>query len=186
VKIDDVQEQLDLWEQTGKIASWDTESTGLRGDYDSILVISVKPYGKKAVNFVVDQIGNDEKVVKEAGDFLATFPCWITYYGKGFDVKMLNTRRLRHGIQPVRKRHHIDMYYQLKSKILTARRSQGHLLTWLEAPEQKMSVSATAWAEMSVNPKKHLPIMVKRCESDCKGLEDLYKRTRHVIVDITT
>jgi len=77
------------------------------------------------------------------------------------------------------------MYYMLRSRLLTARRSQGHLLDWLGCDTRKMSVGAETWNEVLWDPKA-LDILKKRCESDCRGLEDLYQRTKHLVRQITT
>lgn len=180
----DTQRYLDFIESLHTLAFVDIEATGLRGDYNSVLVVSVKPYDQTPYSFYVKQPGNDQKVVREVREYLEEFDCIATYYGKGFDIPMLNTRLLKWGINRISPIHHIDMYYSLKSNLLTSRRSQGHLLSWLQAPEQKMSVSADVWNDIIVNPKKHLPTMIERCESDVCGLEELYKKTRHLIRDI--
>lgn len=181
----DVQEYLRLVKTAKTLAFWDIEATGLRGDYNSILVASVKPYKSKPTTFKIVQPGNDKKLVRELKDHLESFDCWVTYYGKGFDVKMLDTRLLKWGYQPVVKKPHIDMYYTLKAHLLTARRSQGHLLHWLDAPEQKMSVGAEMWNQILHDPTgEAMATMIKRCESDCKGLESLFDKTDHLIGDI--
>jgi hypothetical protein len=97
---------------------------------------------------------------------------------------MLNTRRLKWGVAPVESRHHLDMYFILKPKTLMGRRSMAAYAAFLGTPEQKMSVNQDAWSEMAFNMKKHLPTMIKRCESDCAVLEDVYKKTRHLIKDL--
>lgn len=180
----DVETYLRLVEKAGTLGFVDIEASGLRGDYNSVLVVSVKPYGKRPISFCVKQPGNDQRVVREAKDFLETLDCWVTYYGRGFDLPMLNTRLLKWGVPPIEKRHHIDMYFKLKSSLLTARRSQGHLLSWLGTPEQKMTVGADVWNQIIEDPVKHMPTMVRRCESDVAGLEGLYNRTKHLIGDI--
>ncbi len=180
----ETQDYLDLVESANKICFFDIESNSLKGDYGSIICVSIKPYGLSPVTYSIKQLGNDKRVVREAADHLASFPVRVSYYGKGFDSKMLNTRLLKWGYNPLEKRLHIDMYYTLKAHLNTARRSQGHLLGWLGTPEQKMSVSADAWSEMGFKLDEHLPIMIDRCESDVAGLEGLYKRTRHLIGDI--
>lgn len=162
----------------------DIEATGLRGDYNSVLCVSIKPYGKKPYTFKVVQAGNDQKVVRDAKAALEDYSCWVTYYGKGFDIPMLNTRLLRWKQRPIDKRPHVDMYYVLRYNVLTARRSQGHLLSWLEGPDQKMSVSAEVWNRILSNTEAEMGTMVKRCESDTAGLESLYKKARHLIRDI--
>lgn len=180
----DSQTFLRLVEETNRIAFFDIEATGLRGDYNSVLVVSVKPYLTDPVTFKIAQLGHDQKVLREAKDFLEQFDCWVGYYSKGFDIPMLNTRLLKWGMPPIEKRLHLDMYFSLKANLLTARKSQSHLLSWLGTPEQKMSVGADVWSEMGFKMDEHLPTMVERCESDTIGLQDLYDRTKHLIVEI--
>lgn len=180
----DTQHFLDLVEETGKICFFDIEATGLRGDYNSTICVSIKPYGKEPKTFAIKQVGNDQRVVNEAKAELEKYLAWVTYYGKGFDVKFLNSRLLKWKEHPIDKRPHIDLYYVLKSALLTARRSQGHLLNWLHTDDQKMGVGADVWSDLPFKLKTHLPTMIERCESDTAGLEALYRETRHLIADI--
>lgn len=180
----DPQTFLDLVENNSSLAFVDIEATGVKGDYNSVLVVSVKPYNLDPISFAIKQPGNDQKVVREAKEFLEGFNCWVTYYGKGFDIPMLNTRLLKWKLLPIQPRHHIDLYYTLKSHILTGRRSQAHLLEWLETPQQKMTVSGEVWNRILYNTPEEMKKMVARCESDAVGLEALYKETRHLIRDI--
>jgi uncharacterized protein YprB with RNaseH-like and TPR domain len=180
----DAQNFLRLVETQKSLVFVDIEATGLRGDYGTCLVVSVKPYKSKPTSFVVSQPGRDRKVVTEAKAALEAADCWCTYYGKGFDIPFLNTRLLRWELPPIEKRHHIDMYYTLKSNILTARRSQSHLLLWMGTQEQKMGVSADTWAQISCDPE-NLVLMRERCESDVTGLEALYNKGKHLIREIT-
>ena len=181
----DAQMFLRLAESAGALAVLDIEATGLRGDYNSVLVVSIKPVGRKVFSLTCRKPGDDKALVIAAKAALDDFAAWITYYGRGFDIPMLNTRLLQHGAMPLAKRHHVDMYYHLRAHLLTARRSQGHLLSWLDTPEKKMGVSAEAWNAVLRDPTTHMPTMVKRCESDTKGLEGLYMRTKHVIAEVT-
>lgn len=189
----EAQDFLRLVKKAGTLASWDIESTGLGGDYNSVLVVSVKTFGiSQPRTFTVKQPGNDQRLVREARDYLNEQDCWITYYGKGFDVKMLNTRLIKWGLKPLEKKPHLDMYFQLAGKLLTKRKSQGHLLNWLEIVDadlnqiaEKMTVSAEVWNQILVNPVKYMKKMVARCESDTRGLENLFRATEHLIADIT-
>ena len=61
----DVQTYLDLAEETGKLVFLDIESSGLRGDYNSIICISLKPYNKDPYTFRLKALGNDVKVVRD-------------------------------------------------------------------------------------------------------------------------
>lgn len=184
---------LDLVEKTGEIAAWDSESSGRQGDYDRLYVISVKPFGKPPVTFKIGSNLQDKGLVKEARDYLNSFKAWITFYGRGFDTLLLNTRLLRWGYPPLEKIPHVDMYFQLKYKLLTGRKSQAHLLEFLEdtmtlmgiTPEKKISVSPNVWSDLPTHYKKNIAILVERCESDTCGLEALYRTTRQMIREIT-
>lgn len=182
----DPQVFLRLVEKARTVGFVDIEATGLRGDYNSVICVSVRPFKSAPVSFAVVRPGVDRKVVRETRDALAALDCWVTYFGKGFDIPMLNTRLLRWGLPPIPKRPHIDLYYTLKSNILTSRRSQGHLLAWLDAPEQKMSVSAEVWNKVLADPETNVPLLVKRCDSDTAGLQELYLKTRHLVKEIKT
>lgn len=175
---------LRLAEKAKALCFLDLEASGLRGDFNSIYVISVKPFQSDPKTFSVSRPGDDRKIIRDAKAYLETFDCWVTYYGRGYDIKMIDTRALRHEQPPLVRKPHIDMYYVLRANLLTARRSQGHLLSWLGTKESKLSVSADIWAKVPVDPKDTLPVLIKRCESDVLGLEELYMRTRHLIRDI--
>lgn len=190
------QDFLRLVEKAGSIVFYDLEATGLKGDYNSVLCVSIKPFGQKAVTFAIEKPGRDKQVVEQAAAVLSQADAWVTYYGKGFDFKMINTRLLRWGLPPLLSKPHIDMYYTLKSHLNTSRRSQAHLLDWLQVQTdkdeaqymgkvaKKMSVSAEEWNNVLADPTKSMRVMIKRCESDTAGLEALYRRTKHLIREI--
>lgn len=178
------QDFLPIAEVSHKLLTFDIEATNLRGDYGSILCASFLPYGGKPITVSVDTVGDDKKVVKQIKEIMSEYPLWMSYYGKGFDVPMIQTRLLVNGHKQLEKKHHIDMYYVLKFKLLTARRSQAHLLRLLETQQQKMDVSANAWNQVMHDPKA-MSLMRERCQSDVEGLQSLYDKTKHLIEEIT-
>lgn len=188
----DAQKYLELTENSNDLCFWDIEATGLKGDYDSILVVSILPYHGDPITLSVDRVGNDREVVKQAKDILENFGIWCGFYSRGYDIKMLNTRLFKWKSLPVEKSLHLDLYFQLKSHLSTSRRSQAHYMNWFKVDGkedhedmEKMSVGADTWSEMAYNMDKHMPIMIKRCESDVKGLRALYDHTKILINDIT-
>jgi uncharacterized protein YprB with RNaseH-like and TPR domain len=176
---------------------FDIETTGLNGDYNSILCVSLKPIGCRPFTFAVEKPGKDRTVVKAAIEALSEYDCWGSYYGKGFDVLMLNTRALRWNLSPLPKKPHIDMYWAMRAHTKTSRRSQAHFLEWLRISSsgilgaetlnglvQKKTVSADEWNQVLANPQRTMRTMIRRCESDVAGLEALFLRTKHLIRDI--
>lgn len=180
----DPQVFLRLAETAKTIGFVDIEATGLRGDYNSVVCVSIGLFDGPVKTLNVDRPGDDKKLVIAIKDAMEKLDCWVTYYGKGFDIPMLNTRLLRWNQRPIEPRPHIDLYYTLKSNLLTARRSQAHLLRFLDTQEQKMDMNPDSWNALLADPKKEMKRMVARCESDVQGLEALYKRTRHLVRDI--
>ena len=178
------QEFLPLAEAAGKVCTFDLETTGRGGDYNSILVSSIKPYKKRPTTFVVTIPGNDKAVVKATIDELEKYLVWVTYYGKGFDLKFLNARTLQHRLTPVERQLHMDVYFLGKTHLLMERRSQAHMLEWLRLKRKKLTLSPDVWNQAIANPSKELPTLIKRCESDCAGLEGLYDEMKHLAADL--
>ena len=180
----DPQYYLDLAEKTSDMVFFDIESSGgFNADYGSTLVVSVKPYGQKPYSFPIKQVGNDQKVVREAKECLESFGSWVSYYGKGFDVPFLNTRLLKWGLQPIETRPHIDMFFVLKHHTKMSRKGLASFASFLELEDLKMGVSQNVWSEAAWKAS-HMKTIVKRCEQDCITLEQLYNKTRHIIKDI--
>lgn len=175
---------LRLVERAGTLVTFDFETTGFQGDYDTGLVFSWKHFDAKPESASVSRVGRDKAIMRQAKAVLESADAWLSYYGKGFDIKFLNTRLLRHGLPPVEKRPHIDLYWIFKSHVATKRKSLAHMLDWLKLDERKLSVSADDWASAPAQWKEIRPLMIKRCESDCTTLQSLYERVKHLITDI--
>jgi uncharacterized protein YprB with RNaseH-like and TPR domain len=180
----DAQDYLRLVEKAGTLATWDIEATALIADLGSTLCASVKPYGKKPYTFKVKAVGNDVKVVRDLKDALEEYDCWLTYFGKGFDLPFINTRLLKWGYPPIESRHHIDLFFTLKHNTKMSSKGLGRFASLLGTDDQKMGVSQNVWSEMGFKIHEHMPTMVRRCESDTSVLEALYDKTKHIIKEV--
>lgn len=166
------------------IATFDIESSGLNCDYNTILVVSVKPLREKPVTFQVTPASvGDKKIIELARDMLHEYPVWISYYGRRFDFRMLQGRLLQHGSKPLDRHLHIDLYQVLKSAVNTSRRSMAHYSEWLHIPHKKMTLSPDTWNDAKSSPCK-LKTLADRCESDVRETEDLYFRSRALIKQV--
>lgn len=175
---------LRLTEGAHTLCSFDLESTGLHCDYNSILVGSIKPYGKKPITFSVVKPGDDRQVAQQIARELEKYDVWVSYYGKMFDIPMVQGRLLLHDLPKLIKQPHLDMYFHMNAHVNTSRKSQAHRCEWLDTPTKKMTVSAEDWNRiLSEYPEKR-DIMIRRCESDTRGLEGLYDRTKHLVINI--
>lgn len=178
------EEALPLLELSNKLAFVDIESANLNADFGTCVVVSVKPYNGKPVTFTAPP-GRDKQLLRDATAEMHKYQCWVTFFGRRFDVPFLNSRLLYHGLPLLEKRHHIDLWMTMKMRTHLSRRNQAHLLNWLGTPESKMSVSPNVWAEMAVKPSEKLEILRERCESDVIGLQAMYERVKHAISEVT-
>lgn len=183
---------LDLVENKKTLFFVDTESQGLEGDYGRLYVSSVRPYRSKTITLSIGANASDKGLAKATKELLESADAWVTYYGKGHDIPLINTRLTRWGYTPITPKPHIDMYYVLRYKLKTARRSQAHMLEFLQdtmklmgiKPQAKMTVSPNTWSDLWQNFDTNIAILRDRCASDVEGLEALYRVTRHLIRDI--
>lgn len=171
-------------EQTNQLVFFDIESSGgFNADFGSTLCVSFKVFEQEPVTLKIKQVGNDQKVVREAKEILEQFQCWCSYYGKGFDVPYLNTRLLKWGYKPVKPRHHLDLYFTLKPKTKMSRKGLGSYADFLKLETPKINVSQNVWSEMPFK-MGNMKELVMRCEGDCTTLEQLYVKTRHMVAEI--
>lgn len=178
------EEALPILERARALAFVDIEAANLNADYGTVVVVSVKPYKGKPVTFTAPP-GRDKELLRAVTAEMHKYQCWVTFYGKRYDIPFLNSRLLYHGLPLLERRHHIDMWMVMRMRTHLSRRNQAHLLSWLGTPESKMAVSPNIWSEMAVKPKEKLEILKQRCESDVAGLEAMYERTKFAITEIT-
>lgn len=180
----DAQDFIRLVENNQSIVVWDLETQGLNADYGGVICGSVKIVNGPIKTFQVAQLGNDKKVVRELKEYLESFDAWITQYGKMFDVKFLNTRLLKHGLEPLDPRPHIDTYFVGKAHLKLSSGSQAQLLSFLGTQQQKYHLGPENWADLGFDFESKMKEIVKRCETDVKGLEQGFHRLKHVIRDV--
>jgi uncharacterized protein YprB with RNaseH-like and TPR domain len=180
----DAQKFLPIAEKAGALAFVDIEAANLNADFGTMVVTSIKPYKQKPLTFW-GKPGKDKKLVKTVAEVMAEYPLWCTFYGKLFDIPFINSRLLVNGLPPLPKHHHIDLYWTVKSRTHLSRRNQGHILSWLGTPEEKMSVGPGVWANLAANYGENIEILKERCESDVIGLEAMYEKVKHLISEIT-
>ena len=182
----DAQKYLNLVEATDRIGFLDIESSGFKADYNRIFCASVVTYqGSCPRTWMVPKTGNDKTLLVDIKNWIDdSLDIVVTYYGKGFDWPMLNSRRIYHNLPMLRPMHHIDMYYTLRPKLQISSKKLGHVANFLKLNNRKMEVLPSTWAELLSDYDTNMPILKERCESDVLVLRDLYKRLRKLITNV--
>ena len=187
----EAKDYLELCKATGSLFTWDIESTGLHCDYNSVLCVSIKPYGKEIETYRVKKPGNDEKLIREVIGRLNEAKMWMTYYGKGFDVPFVRGRsvkwRMKAQSSPIlEKKPHIDLFFQIVGKVRTSRKSLAHICEWLGLPEKKMTVGADEWNRILYEVDVVMnEIMIPRNQSDVIALENALAPFEDYIINVT-
>ena len=172
----------------GPIILWDIECTNLNANFGYILSVAGKALGEKKIeSFDVSKYSsyqgdptNDKKLVKEAGDYLATAGAWVTWYGARFDVPFINSRRIHHGLTPLPPIPHIDGWRIAKYKMAMNSNRLASVSSFLQVQE-KTPLDGPTWIKASAGNKAALKYVVKHNVQDVVVLEEVYNKIKPLI-----
>ena len=171
----EVPQFLKLVEANNSILFFDLETQGLNADYGRILV-----YSRKFNNSDIRTTFGERRILRAMKSDFEKADMLVGYNSRLFDVAYANTRLLELGEPPLPKKHHLDMYFALKSKLRTTSKAMGAIGTLLNLAEDKMKVAPKEWRNAN------LPVLASRCESDVRLLQQVYNKTKHLVFTITT
>jgi len=104
----------------------------------------------------------------------------VTYYGKEFDRKFLNTRMLMCGLSPLPplSHEHVDLYYTARGNLkLHSNRLQA-VSESLGCPYSKTPVRADTWRRAQRGDPKSMRYVIDHCRLDVDILEWCYLKLR--------
>jgi len=118
----------------------------------------------------------DKKLVRELVKDMKGFTRVITYYGTGFDLPFIRTRALIHKIPfiPYGELNHKDIYYTVKSKLATHRKSLDVACQAVLGRSNKTHFLPVIWTRALQGDQKALAYVKEHCEYDVKDTADLY------------
>jgi len=166
---------LRLAENAGTVLFFDLETQGLTADYGKILV-----YSRKFNDDNCRTTFREQSILKAMREDFEKADLLVGYNSRLFDVTYANTRLLEWGKLPLPKKHHLDMYFALKGKLRTTSKTMGAVGAFLNLQEAKLRIGPGAWRNRDYETLK------KRCESDVILLEQVYHKTKHLVVTINT
>lgn len=168
-----------------KVLIWDIESTSLNATFGTVLCIGWKWLGedKVYVSSILDRNKRrdmlDDKHVVE--DFVKAFnECdyHITWYGDRFDLPMIRSKMIKHGMRPIAPKPSLDLWR-------TARRyfksHSNRLNVWeqiLATPDQKTPLDFDAWLKAAHGDKDSVAKVIEHCEKDVLVLEEVFLKLR--------
>lgn len=102
----------------------------------------------------------------------------ITYNGKLFDEKYVNTRLMIHGRKPLPRRDHVDVLDTTRSTLRTRGKSLDKVAKMLKTKHQKSPVDGQIWVWAVAGDEASLRYIETHCKADVLVLEEVYLRFR--------
>lgn len=169
-----------------KILIWDIESTGLNATFGTILCIGYKWYDEDDVHVftILDKkrgkkdMLNDKHLVEEFVKVYEQADYHISWYGDRFDVPMLKSRMIKHGLPPLAPIYSLDLWKQVR---YTFKLHSNRLVTWqqfLQVEDEKSQIDFDAWLRAAQGDKDSLAEVVDHCRRDVLVLEEVFTKLR--------
>jgi len=174
-----------------KTVFFDIESGGLKAPFDQVLCAAFKPYGEKPYVQVRKLRGeSDLQLCLAIRNELAKYDHIVTYYGLGFDKPFISARLLKHGLDPLPRQLHTDLYRIVK-KVFYYSLNSRRLVTVCEhlGIKGKTRVEPALWEDMKYASQEQKDKAMKECIQHCRldvvTLEKVYDRLKKNIVSIS-
>jgi len=168
------------------ILLFDIETTHLKADFGTVLCVGYKWYEDRKPHIISIRDFNgwqrnvldDKRVVEAFRDVMCQAGMWVTYFGKGFDCKVLNAKCLEHGLDVVPNTPHVDLFYIVKANLALSRKSLERVADYVGCVEKKTPVSGPVWKRAAVGDPEALSYVEDHCKADVLLLEEVYTKLR--------
>jgi uncharacterized protein YprB with RNaseH-like and TPR domain len=176
-----------------RILVFDIEATDLEASFGHVLCIGYKWLGQRRVSVARLQdfpaITNpaeepDTHLVRAFHEIIVNqADILVTFYGKEFDWKFLNTRMLLAGCTPMPplSREHVDLYYTCRGNLKMHSNRLQAVSETLGCPLEKTPVRADIWRRASRGHQPSVAYVVEHCKRDVLILEWTYLKLRGFI-----
>ena len=171
-----------------KILIFDIEATSLNASFGRLICTGYKYVGSSKVSCpTIYDFPAEEGEPRDAGLcrhlhdlFTNRTDIIVSWYGKEYDRKFLNTRMLKAGLPPLPPLNsdHIDLYYTARGNFkFHNNRLQGVSET-LRCPYSKTAVRADMWEDAIDGEEKAISYVVEHCKLDVLILGWLYGKLK--------
>lgn len=176
------------------IGVFDIESTGLTGDFSCILCAVIKPYGSGSEQvFKIDldkrdMLEAEKELLLEFLPVLNSFDGLAGYYSTRFDMPLIRTRCMFHGIPAPKKIKHFDAYFTIRRTVNPTTRRMDRIaeinrLTDDSLPE-KSKLGVKEWTGATFRrDQESLDYIVDHCVRDVYVLESIINKYMDFVPD---
>lgn len=177
-----------------KIVAFDIESSGLSGDWASILCASFCPIQSDGSIGEVKTLSrtirpkdpaDDKALAKKIKEELDKYNIIVTWNGKMFDIPFLNARLLQAGYDAYSAQMHLDvMYFARQGQLRLASSKLDNVSQFFRTKTRKYDVDHETLQASRAGDKKALQEVIKHCEEDVRILSEVYWKLTPLIRNI--
>ena len=174
-----------------KVLFFDIESTHLKANFGYCICFGYKYLGDKKprVLSITDHPGtkgvtDDSKLMVRVHDLLSNHAdIIVSYYGKEFDRKFLNTRMMMAGLPPLPplSYEHVDLYYTARHNLALHSNRLASVAEAVGCPFKKTDLKPMLWVAAMAGDKAARQYIIEHCARDVDVLEYCYKKLRPYI-----
>jgi uncharacterized protein YprB with RNaseH-like and TPR domain len=173
-----------------KILFLDIETTDLDADFGNMLAFGYKwQGGKTEVLSILDtnklckacglvEAVDDKSLVIAARDIIEDADMLVTWFGKGFDWKFLNTRIVDAKLKPLPPTPHVDLYFTAKHHLKLTSNRLASVQDFLRLPSEKTTLRKRVWRRAQAGHVASIKYIVEHCKKDVDVLQEAYDRLK--------
>ncbi len=176
---------------TPKIMILDIESSGLKADFANCFCFGYMWHGAKQAHIlstldVVDtckscrrvDTAQDAKLMKLVYDKISEADMVVTWYGKVFDWKFLNTRMLEAGLPPLPDLPHVDLLFTAKHHLALTSNRLANVQEFLRLPTAKTQLTKRVWRRAQAGHVGDIKYIIDHCIKDVLVLDQTYQKLK--------
>lgn len=168
------------------ILFWDIETTHLKGDLGVILSSSYAINNGKPV-ILKNKYGikpyMDKGIVERTVSAINSADILVTWYGKKFDIKFLNTRAMAHGVDLARPKYHLDLWEIAKKRVLLHSNRLASASAFLSTETGKTPILPQQWLKASFGNRAALRYVFHHNEVDVIVLRETFRKMLPIIYE---
>ncbi len=126
----------------------------------------------------IDFDGNYREFLLEVHRILSSADTWVTYFGKGFDLKMLNSYFLEAGLEPLPPIQHVDLYFTVRNNLLLHSHRLENVARFLGCPYEKTDILPRTWRAAFAGEREAVEYIRDHCLRDVQILAWIYPKLR--------
>ena len=170
-----------------RVLLFDIETTDLDADFGNMIAFGYRWLGEKKAHVLslldfaevckscrrVDAV-DDRPLVRAARTILSQADMWITWYGKLFDHRYLNTRGIDARFPPLPPIAHVDLYWTARSHLKLSSNRLASVQDFLRLKTKKTAVSKRMWRRAQAGHVPSIHYVVRHCAHDVNCLGEAY------------